>query len=127
MLHPRNPPFTRTQKLKSLSSLSIAFDDALQTIRVTGKPLHFRDRHFPAPTELIVGRAPPDVILTRRRTGEQNIDVPGVDGAWDCLKDPMECKDHLVEKLAADIDSPEEHISFKSEENEPHKKYWPPE
>lgn len=116
--------------------MSIAFDDTSQTIWVTGKPLRFGDKHFPSPTELVIGRAPRDVTLTRRATRKQGVDIPDLPDpphipkwgeAIDCLKDLMECGPNLVGALDADLESPEKHISLDSKNNEPHKKYWPPE
>ena len=130
--------YNRTDKLKILRSLSIAFDDASQTIRVIGKPLHFGDKHFPAPTELVVGRAPRDVILTRRKTSEEGIGVPGidvpdpgdvgnaVDQLTECLSNIEDCGDKILKHVTANIDISAEHINFTSENNEAHKKYWPP-
>lgn len=119
-LHQRDLRFTRRQRLTGPRSLSIAFDDDLQIIRVTGKHLRFGDRHFPAPTELIIGRAPGDVILTRRATSKEG-------GVWHCFTHPMKCWRNWMHHLTLDFDSPEKHIDFNSKENEPRKKYWPPE
>ena len=119
--------FTQTQKLTSLRSLSIAFDDDFQTIRVIGRPLRFGDRHYPAPTELIIGREPRNVILTRRMTRKQDLDWPDWHDIWGCVKHPKKCAHDIVEHLNVDIDSPDKHISFDSEEYQPRKKYWPPE
>jgi len=52
-------------------SLSILFDDVFYTILVTGKPLEFGDRHFPALTGLTIGSPSSDVVLTRRRRPEK--------------------------------------------------------
>ena len=95
--------------------MSIAFDDASQTIRVTGLPLQFGDKHFPAPTELIIGRAPRDVVLTRRRPSEQ--------GWWSCTKAVLKGDPGCL--LTHNFDLTEEHIDFNSKENEPRKMLWP--
>ena len=117
----------QTQELMSLRSLSIAFDDASLTIRVTGKPLRWRDRHFPAPAELIVGKPPSDVIRTRCSTREENSWIRAI---WDCVKHPTDCAHDLIEHLTIDIDTADvdgSTINFNGENNEAHKRYWPPE
>ena len=104
--------------------MSIAFDDASQTIWVTGKPLRFGDKHFPAPTELVIGKAPRNVTLTRRATSKQGFKFPD----WkECLLDIKECGHELVGALDANLTSPKTHIDLNSKDNQPHKKYWPPE
>ena len=111
--------------------MSFAFDDASQTIRVTGKPLRFGDRHFPAPTEMTIGRAPRDLILTRRTESVQDDvpgpdDVPGLDEVVKCMKDPKKClMSHLPTNIS--VEASDNHIDFNSGEKEPRKKYWPPE
>ena len=110
--------------------MSIEFDNASLTIRVTGKPLRWGDRHFPAPAELIIGRAPPDVILTRRSTNEQSDILDPFKGLFKCLRHPKKCADHLIKALTVDFDTDGidgTHIDFKSKDKEAHKKYWPPE
>lgn len=126
-LHQQNPKFTQIQKLTSPRSLSIVFDDALETIWVTGKPLHFGDRHFPAPAELIIGRAPGNVVLTRRMTNERDVSQDLGDDLECMIKDPVECVQEEIAKISLDIDSPDRHINFTSKEHESRKKYWPPE
>lgn len=121
---------SQSQELMCIRSLSIEFDDTSLTIRVTGKPLRWGDRHFPAPTELIIGRAPPDVIMTPRSTSEQNGAIDKLKELYYCLRHPRKCADALVKKLTIDIDTTElegTHIDFNGKDKEAHKKYWPPE
>lgn len=108
--------------------MSIEFNDASLTIRVTAKPLRRGDRHFPAPAELMIGRAPSDVIMTRRSTSENN---GLISTGWDCVTlDIKKCKKGLIKLLTTDIDTSDidgTHIDFNSKDKEAHKKYWPPE
>lgn len=115
--------------------MSIAFDDDSHTVLVTGKPLEFGDRHFPAPTELIIGSAPSDVILSHRRSrGKRDSDD------WDddfekwgkcLLYHSLEtCANKAVNKelanISFDFESPDKQIDFTSKEpSESRKKYWP--
>lgn len=97
------------------------------TIRVTGKPLRWGDRHFPAPAELIIGRPPSDVVMTRRSTSEEDFSIGDF---GDCVKHPMDCGHKIINKLTMDIDTADvdgSTIDFNGENNEAHKKYWPPE
>jgi len=117
--------------------LSIVFDDVSRTALVTGKPLEFGDRYFPAPTELIVGSAPSDVILSHRhkRAKSDSDDWDDDFELWGkclLLHSSKTCAEKAVRKelaqLSFDFESPDNEIDFTSEEpSESRKKYWPTE
>ncbi len=115
--------------------MSIAFDYESHTVSVTGKPLEFGDRHFPAPTELIIGSAPSDAILTYRQSREKR-DTDDWDDDFEkwgkCLfiHSLETCAEKAVKKelakISFDFESPDKQIDFTSKEpSEERKQYWP--